>query len=561
MADPVSQRRKNLEISLEYFSLQFRSLQLNPKNPVTQKALEDVRQHLVRQSRQRFGDDYDDNDGYGGSQGLPNGPNNDVTDHLRNQARRIMAAAFSPVALQVVPVYLGVRACFAPFFVSMGQPERESVMDKAAAALMEVNFPGSVDCVANFRRLCCHGDDFVRFLDTMALFAAETRAGGHPGDLLLSPALAVTSAARSPARLSLYVQLNDDILAGKRPDDVNNDIFSNIQSLLTLVEVYFHAFLSAWGATLPREGFRPAFQDSEAEVQYISIGDPISPERLASTPQGLAELARDATRGQALCRQPLVEQLLAHVKRETDYNTLALALSHAAPEVDEAVDAAVFKAFLGTKVPEKGASPADRQQWLSRAQELTKEPNQLDVVRCLASLTWSGRRAAARAAVSPSPSGVLLATLDLCLAALTSKSAGENGHILMLTWHVLRALGGVARFKSLGSRLPASDVLARAAALPSPKLLSLSSLARRVLNMLRSPAEDDLCVDDAADAEQKAEAPQETPKPAVLKCASCSTESPECRTCGGCHRVAYCSKDCQKAHWKTHKPECVPQQQ
>jgi len=26
--------------------------------------------------------------------------------------------------------------------------------------------------------------------------------------------------------------------------------------------------------------------------------------------------------------------------------------------------------------------------------------------------------------------------------------------------------------------------------------------------------------------------------------------------CTACHTVAYCSKDCQRAHWKQHKPHC-----
>lgn len=28
--------------------------------------------------------------------------------------------------------------------------------------------------------------------------------------------------------------------------------------------------------------------------------------------------------------------------------------------------------------------------------------------------------------------------------------------------------------------------------------------------------------------------------------------------CGRCRRVYYCSPDCQKAHWKVHKPSCIP---
>ena len=31
---------------------------------------------------------------------------------------------------------------------------------------------------------------------------------------------------------------------------------------------------------------------------------------------------------------------------------------------------------------------------------------------------------------------------------------------------------------------------------------------------------------------------------------------PNCKACGNCKMVWYCSKECQKAHWKIHKNEC-----
>lgn len=44
-------------------------------------------------------------------------------------------------------------------------------------------------------------------------------------------------------------------------------------------------------------------------------------------------------------------------------------------------------------------------------------------------------------------------------------------------------------------------------------------------------------------------------------CANCgvvaSVDEPPCQICGGCQRVSYCSKACQKAHWRsTHRREC-----
>eukprot|EP00300_Choanocystis_sp_HF-7_P012175 c17780_g1_i1.p1 GENE.c17780_g1_i1~~c17780_g1_i1.p1 ORF type:complete len:527 (+),score=109.37 c17780_g1_i1:263-1843(+) len=42
------------------------------------------------------------------------------------------------------------------------------------------------------------------------------------------------------------------------------------------------------------------------------------------------------------------------------------------------------------------------------------------------------------------------------------------------------------------------------------------------------------------------------------KCASCQAELDGPKFCAACHNVQYCSRDCQKRHWKIHKPQCVP---
>ena len=52
---------------------------------------------------------------------------------------------------------------------------------------------------------------------------------------------------------------------------------------------------------------------------------------------------------------------------------------------------------------------------------------------------------------------------------------------------------------------------------------------------------------------------QETGKPPgpEMKCKKCgSSGKPKLLTCGGCKRTNYCSVDCQKADWKTHKGTC-----
>uniref|UniRef100_A0A7M5X644 MYND-type domain-containing protein n=1 Tax=Clytia hemisphaerica TaxID=252671 RepID=A0A7M5X644_9CNID len=40
------------------------------------------------------------------------------------------------------------------------------------------------------------------------------------------------------------------------------------------------------------------------------------------------------------------------------------------------------------------------------------------------------------------------------------------------------------------------------------------------------------------------------------KCMKCSNHGT--KKCGQCLQVYYCSRDCQMAHWKTHKPSCKP---
>ncbi|KAJ7470132.1 hypothetical protein B0H11DRAFT_2041503 [Mycena galericulata] len=40
-------------------------------------------------------------------------------------------------------------------------------------------------------------------------------------------------------------------------------------------------------------------------------------------------------------------------------------------------------------------------------------------------------------------------------------------------------------------------------------------------------------------------------------CENCTVRRMDLRRCAGCGIVRYCSKECQKAHWKEHKPHCV----
>ena len=44
--------------------------------------------------------------------------------------------------------------------------------------------------------------------------------------------------------------------------------------------------------------------------------------------------------------------------------------------------------------------------------------------------------------------------------------------------------------------------------------------------------------------------------PEMLMCGNCHKHGLTQR-CGGCHATAYCSRDCQKAHWRNHKRLCT----
>lgn len=44
--------------------------------------------------------------------------------------------------------------------------------------------------------------------------------------------------------------------------------------------------------------------------------------------------------------------------------------------------------------------------------------------------------------------------------------------------------------------------------------------------------------------------------PAAVRCKQCGKGGNALMTCARCRKVAYCSKDCQRLNWKTHKCIC-----
>ena len=42
------------------------------------------------------------------------------------------------------------------------------------------------------------------------------------------------------------------------------------------------------------------------------------------------------------------------------------------------------------------------------------------------------------------------------------------------------------------------------------------------------------------------------------RCSYCQKRTPSLKSCLGCHKVSYCGRECQRAHWKQHKDYCKP---
>jgi len=47
-------------------------------------------------------------------------------------------------------------------------------------------------------------------------------------------------------------------------------------------------------------------------------------------------------------------------------------------------------------------------------------------------------------------------------------------------------------------------------------------------------------------------------QPRTMKCGYCGVESNKLKACSACKKVAYCSKEHQREHWKDHKKACKP---
>ena len=45
----------------------------------------------------------------------------------------------------------------------------------------------------------------------------------------------------------------------------------------------------------------------------------------------------------------------------------------------------------------------------------------------------------------------------------------------------------------------------------------------------------------------------------IFKCLYCARKSADVQRCSRCKEAIYCNQECQKAHWKIHKADCVEQ--
>jgi hypothetical protein len=109
--------------------------------------------------------------------------------------------------------------------------------------------------------------------------------------------------------------------------------------------------------------------------------------------------------------------------------------------------------------------------------------------------------------------------------------------------------------------------LARARGVPMEVLRFLSPHSGFVMrdNLSITPFKT-LHVDRTSDKMIKIDA--EDPGPPVFRtfeleftfCTTCRKSEGEFWKCEGCNLVAYCGKECQRAHWKSHKPICKRKQ-
>ncbi|KAK3271460.1 hypothetical protein CYMTET_20191 [Cymbomonas tetramitiformis] len=60
----------------------------------------------------------------------------------------------------------------------------------------------------------------------------------------------------------------------------------------------------------------------------------------------------------------------------------------------------------------------------------------------------------------------------------------------------------------------------------------------------------------ANDANTHCSVPHKNKERTIQKCAACSLPGKKMKKCSGCRLVSYCSRECQKEHWKMHKENC-----
>jgi len=331
--------------------------------------------------------------------------------------------------------------------------------------------------------------------------------------------------------------------------------------------------------------FRTPLHPADATRLISEVVEPKAPKKgtpvwmvTTKTMEAFRRLARDPVEGPRLVQKgcPQAERFykflqekgsLWDIERKAWILTVALSHYEGSKELHGENIALKFEDFLikqilGTKLYE---NPGSEQVYKARLKELDEaHPFELELAyaRAYANLV----RGKPWAAIRLMKKETVLRRLMMDLLALafdyrdgktpkfTSEtvdtSEGVNQTSLLLEY--LRAFHGVARFTSLKEIINSSGLqsLIKVLASTSIPALSIPELANIILLMLQTkkcPHGKPVEFND----------PKAIPVLEKLICDYCHKESQfKLKVCGGCHKVRYCSRECQQTAWATHKLVC-----